>query len=197
MRRGLLIAVVATLLVAGACGGGGGKKTAAGTTTAGSQTRTVQVDNTTDKFNGAFLAYFPKAVTVRPGDTVEFKEHWSGEAHTVTMGSIVEPILQAALKNPNGPPPPGAEKLPTFFPEGQGDVHQNAVQPCFLATGEPPSDPATPCPKTSQPAFNGGQTYYNSGFLPEGDTFKVKLSSDIKPGTYSYYCNLHGPEMSG
>jgi len=25
----------------------------------------------------------------------------------------------------------------------------------------------------------------------------VKLASDIKPGTYSYYCNLHGPQMSG
>ena len=37
--------------------------------------------------------YFPRKVTVRPGDTVEFEQAWTGEAHSVTFGSIVDPVL--------------------------------------------------------------------------------------------------------
>jgi plastocyanin len=119
------------------------------------------------------------------------------------MGTLVEDGLKAVeAAGPNaqnGPPPPAFAKLPTLFPQGPGDAHQNAAQPCFLATGAPPSDDATACSKDQQKQteFTGTQTYFNSGFLPEGDTFKVKLSPDIKPGRYSYYCNLHGPEMTG
>lgn len=191
MRRALLCVVVAVFsLGVAACGG----------SSSGAQSRTVQVDGTSDKFNAAFLQYFPKRVTVHPGDTVDFHENWTGEPHTVTMGTLVESALKAAnAAGPNGPTPPELQKLPTLLPEGPGDVNQNAAQPCYLTTGEPPANPATACSKDqqSQPAFTGTQTYYNSGFLPGGDTYKVKLSSDIKPGTYSYYCNLHGPSMSG
>src|SRR4051794_10957529 len=192
MRRALLCVVVAVFSV-GVAACGSSKSSSA-------QTRKVQVDGTSDKFNAAFLQYFPKRVTVHPGDTVDFHENWTGEPHTVTMGTLVESALKAAQgANPNGPPPPELQKLPTLLPEGPGDANQNAAQPCFLTTGEPPSDTKTACGKDqqSQPDFTGTQTYYNSGFLPEDDTFKVKLSSDIKPGTYSYYCNLHGPDMSG
>jgi plastocyanin len=176
---------------------------ACGSSSSGGATRAVQVDNTTDKYNGAFLAYFPKQVTVHPGDTVDFHENWTGEPHTVTMGTLVEAGLKAIqAAGPaaqQGPPPPAFAKLPTLFPQGPGDVHQNAAQPCFLSTGAPPSDDNTPCPKAQQTKtdFDGNQPYYNSGFLPEGDTFSVKLSPNIKPGEYHYYCNLHGPNMSG
>jgi plastocyanin len=167
----------------------------------GAQTRTVQVDGSTDKFNAAFLAYFPNQVTARPGDTVSFKENWTGEPHTVTMGTLVETGLKAAqAAGPNAQQtPPDFAKLPTLLPQGPGDFQQNAAQPCYLSTGAPPSDPNTPCAKAQQTptAFDGTQTYYNSGFLPEGDTFAVKLSPNIKPGEYHYYCNLHGPDMSG
>jgi len=192
MRRALLCIFVAVLgLGVAACGSN--KSSSA-------QSRTVQVDGTTDKLNAAFLQFFPKRVTVHPGDTVDFHENWTGELHTVTMGTIVESALKAAdAAGPNGQTPPELAKLPTLLPQGPGDVNQNAAQPCFLTNGEPPSDAATACGKDqqNQPDFTGTQTYYNSGFLPEGDTFKVKLSSDIKPGTYRYYCNLHGPSMSG
>ncbi|MBV8559743.1 MAG: hypothetical protein JO050_03155 [Acidimicrobiia bacterium] len=160
----------------------------------------MQVDGTTDKFNAAFLAYFPSRVTVHPGDTVDFHENWSGEPHTVTMGTLVEDGLKAAqAAGPNSPPPPAFAQLPTLLPQGPGDANQNAAQPCFLASGAPPADPNTPCTKDqqNQPEFNGTQTYFNSGWLPEGDTFSVKLASSTKPGTYHYYCNLHGPLMSG
>jgi plastocyanin len=176
---------------------------ACGSSSSGGATRAVQVDGTTDKYNGAFLAYFPKQVTVHPGDTVDFHENWTGEPHTVTMGTLVEDGLKAIqAAGPaaqQGPPPPAFAKLPTLFPQGPGDAHQNAAQPCFLTTGAPPTDDNTPCPKAQQTKtdFTGTQPSYNSGFLPEGDTFSVKLSPDIKPGEYHYYCNLHGPEMSG
>ena len=192
MRRALLCVVVAVFsLGLAACGG---------SSSSSAQSRTVQVDGTSDKFNAAFLQFFPQRVTVHPGDTVDFHENWTGEPHTVTMGTLAEAGLKAAqAAGPNGETPPEMAKLPTLLPEGPGDANQNAAQPCYLTTGEPPSDTKTACSKDqqTQPDFTGAQTYYNSGFLPEGDTFKVKLSSDIKPGTYSYYCNLHGPEMSG
>src|SRR3954471_13922974 len=197
MRRALLCVVVAVLgMGIAACG--------SNKSSASAQSRAVQVDGTTDKFNAAFLEYFPKRVTVHPGDTVDFHENWTGEPHTVTMGTLVDAGLKAVAAIPkdqqqSAPPPAEFAKLPTLLPEGPGDAHQNAAQPCFLTTGEPPADPNTACSKDQQKAtdFTGAQTYYNSGFLPEGDTYKVKLSSDIKPGTYSYYCNLHGPDMSG
>lgn len=202
MRRAILVLVVGLGLVAGACGSS--KKaattaTTAGGATTGPQMRSVEVDGKTDKFNGAFLAYFPNQVTVRPGDTVDFHSVFNGEPHTVTMGTLVETGLAAAQKaDPNGPPPPELASLPTLLPQGPGDAHQNAAQPCFLATGAPPTDQqGTPCPKTAQPAFDGRQTYYNSGFLPGDKNFTVKLADDIAPGTYHFYCNLHGPEMSG
>jgi plastocyanin len=201
MRRALVVGLAGLTLIAGACSSS--KKTSTTATTAGgtsgAQVRDVKVDNKTDKFNGAFLAYFPNQVTVHPGDTVQFQSVYTGEPHTVTMGTLVEKGLAAAQgADPNGPPPPDFASLPTLLPQGPGDAHQNAAQPCFLATGAPPTDDqATPCAKTPQPAFNGTQTYYNSGFLPDGKTFSVKLADDIAPGSYRYYCNLHGPSMSG
>ena len=101
MRRAVLCVVVAVFsLGVAACGGSSGSS---------AQTRTVQVDNTTGKYNGSFLAYFPNDVTVHPGDTVDFHENWTGEPHTVTMGTLVDAGLkavQAAGPNAqNGPPP--------------------------------------------------------------------------------------------
>jgi plastocyanin len=185
MRRALLCVVVAVFTLGlAACGGG--------SSSSGAQKRTVQVDGTTDKYNGAFLAYFPNSVTVRPGDTVDFKEMWTGEPHTVTLGTLAQKNIEAGKSNPNA-----QQSLPNLIP-GE-DFAQNAAQPCYLASGGPPADANTACSKAqqTQPAFDGTQSFYNSGFLPEGDTFSVKLSPNTKPGTYSYFCLLHGPMMSG
>jgi plastocyanin len=65
----------------------------------------------------------------------------------------------------------------------------------------PPSDPKKPCAKRAQPDFTGTQAYYSSGFIPyagnNGNSFDIKLSTNIKPGTYHYYCTVHGPGMQG
>ena len=204
VRRKALIAIVVGLaLIATGCGKSkkSSKKSSKAATEAAA-TRTVNVDGQTDKFNGAFLAYFPNEVQVRPGDTVDFKEIFTGEPHSVTMGTLVEAGLSAAKAvpkdaPPNTPPPAGFASLPTMLPEGPGDANQNGAQPCFLDSEKPPTDVKTACPKVPQPAFNGRQSYYNSGFLPEGKVYSVKLADDITPGAYHYYCNLHGPDMSG
>ena len=192
MRRILFGVLVGVVLLGGACGSSSKKSASSG------QTRTVNVDGTSSQFLGGFLAYFPNQLTVHPGDSVAFKEIWSGEPHTVTMGTLVEAGLSAAnAAGPNKDPGPAYDSLPSLLPQGPGDVNQNAGQPCFLDTGAPPSNAATPCAKTAQPAFNGKQAYYNSGFLAKDSTYTVKLASNIAPGAYHYYCNLHGPTMSG
>jgi plastocyanin len=84
-----------------------------------------------------------------------------------------------------------------MLPNGPGDADQRAVNPCFISTGSLPADAKTACPTVAQPAFDGTQKYYSSGFISKGSDFKMTLASTIKPGTYHYYCNLHGPDMSG
>lgn len=209
MKRVTVLLLLLALALTGACSKKK-KETKAGTsattattakvetTTAANQTLTVNVDGKAPKFNAAFLAYFPNQVTVRPGDTINFKENWTGEPHSVTMGMLIDQTIPAAKQaGPNGKPPAAFENLPVMLPEGPGDANQGAAQPCFLTTGSPPKQGPQACPKAAQPDFNGKQAYYSSGFLPEGKTFAVKLADDIAPGTYNYYCNLHGPDMSG
>jgi plastocyanin len=59
------------------------------------------------------------------------------------------------------------------------------------------------CSKANQvqPDFDGKHAYYSSGLIkPEGkgaNTFDMKIADNAKPGTYFYYCNLHGLTMSG
>ncbi|HVT75994.1 MAG TPA: hypothetical protein VHD87_03110 [Acidimicrobiales bacterium] len=198
----LVGALMATLL--GACGGGG------------STTRTVQVDYRSDDFAGTFRGYFPRNLTVKPGMTVNFHQTWSGEPHTVTFGTLVDEIIQPkllALVNKALPNDLSEDQvtavdpddvhrfeseLPFFF--GDTDINQTAGRPCFLDTAAPPTD-GKPCPKRAQPAFTGRQRYYNSGFIPylgtQGNEFSMKIASNAKPGTYFYYCALHGPGMGG
>src|SRR5207248_1477458 len=143
--------------------------------------------------------YYPNTLKVHAGDTIDFKEVWSGEPHTVTMGKLVDAGLAAQDKaDPHGAPLPAFAKLPSMFPSGQGDLNQNAAQPCFMSGGDPSTIKNNgACPKVTQPAFDGTQAYYSSGFLKKGTTFDVKLAPNIAAGTYRYYCNVHGPEMSG
>ena len=81
----------------------------------------------------------------------------------------------------------------------EGDIAQNVGMPCYLDKGAPPEKSDQACSKTEQrqPDFDGRQSFYNSGIIPyeggNGNTFKVKLADDIEPGTYLFYCAVHGP----
>lgn len=184
------------------------------------QTREVLVDYTHDEFASSFLLYFPRDVTVRPGDRLRFRQEWTGEPHSVTMGTLVDGVMREAmptLERYRGTPfeqipPDELEQVEGLFeqlpPHMLGDeleevVNQNVAQPCYLDEGGPPDDPRTPCTDEQQvqPPFDGRQSYYNSGFIPYegpgGNVYEVTLADDIAPGTYYYYCNVHGPLQYG
>ena len=86
---------------------------------AGPQTFTVSVDGKSPSYNLAADAYFPSALKVHPGDTIQFREVWSGEPHTVTFGTLVdryeEPVRRVAravlhdVHDADGPNDPPAE----------------------------------------------------------------------------------------
>ncbi len=82
MRR-LALAALFTL-AAGACIGGGANE------------QTVLVDFSHDEFASTLIANFPKRVEVLPGDTLVFKQVWTGEAHTVTGGTLVNDTMSEA-----------------------------------------------------------------------------------------------------
>jgi plastocyanin len=263
------VAIVAIALLSGGCAGGSGE-------------RTVLVDYSYDEFATFFAHNFPTQVTVAQGDTVVFKQTWTGEPHTVSGGKIADRVLTDGARwlrffeaydglrargvalpdsqSAEGPNPPkatwaeilktaeGAEQSPlrtqffdsyeqlvkenaplpdrakaagvTFvkvvqdvdkatnklfdkllfaYDEEAGTYRQSVAQPCFLKEGLPPEKPAIPCAKSSrvQPVFDGTHNFYSSGIIPyqgaQGNTYTVKLSPNIKPGKYYFYCAVHGP----
>jgi plastocyanin len=202
-NRLCLSAVVALALLASACGGSDSSSSATTTTSKAPVVKTpanltVEVDGKAPDFHSGFLAYFPKAVQAHPGEEVTFHNNFSGEPHTVTFGTLADAAIAAAAKaDPNAQtPPPEVAKLPELLPQGPGDANQTAAKGCVVDSGELPKDGAG-CTGTDV-AFTGKQAFYNSGYLPPTlDNWKLKLADDIAPGTYNYFCLLHGTQMSG
>lgn len=221
MRR--VLAMLAVVVVLGAACGDDDDTATGPTTTggaeAGPQAVTVEVDGKVDDLPMGAIAYFPDKLTLNPGDTVNFHSNDTGEPHTVTFGTAVDKGLNAfnalpdEIKNADGPPdvatlPEDQKKLvaavealdkelPPLLPDGPGDANQLSANPCFVAGDTPPADTEKACPKTEQPAFDGTQAVYNSGFLPNDETFEMKLADDLAPGTYNYFCLLHRQGMTG
>lgn len=184
-----------------------------GCTSSSSHARTVFTDYNYDQIAGSYLAYFPQTTEVHPGDTVDFRQAWTGEPHTVTLGTAVAPLGAAAAPFVTGKAPVPQDEptdiinasaaLPAIFGNSQSNdtshVNQAGARPCYLASGAIPND--TACPKVPQPAFNGRQVLFNSGIIPYegngGNRFRMKLSTDIAPGSYYYFCLLHGAGMAG
>lgn len=167
-------------------------------------TYTIEVDAfNREAFNLGAIAYFPDELTVHPGATVTFHSTFTGEPHTVTLGTTINSctaaIDKAGSQNEEGPPPKECETIPFFIddfnvPPDKLVVNQAAAQPCFTESGTPGK---TACPKREQPEFTGTQTFYNSGWLADDENFTVRLADGVKPGTYEFFCLLHGPEMRG
>jgi plastocyanin len=264
MRRVAVIAV--SMVLIGACGGSANSE------------RQVLVDYSSDDVTMFLAQNFPKRVSVLPGQTVVFKQTWTGEPHTVTGGGFVTTKLrnggtdllkifngydELRADNPNmvNPEDPGDATVAEFaaglkaakpasrakevldtwekvrggfgwpslvdnppktpfselndkvdevasnlfdtllyaFDDESGKLAQNVAQPCFLDSDLPPRDASKPCTKAQQkqPEFDGTQNVYNSGILryegARGNTFRVKLADNIKPGSYFFYCAVHGP----
>jgi plastocyanin len=168
----------------------------------------VTIDGRGDAVHVALLHYAPDTITAHPGDTIAYRSEFSGEPHTITFGTLVEAAIdvweglpagdRAAVYTDESTPPALAAalaKVPSMRPDESGDINQAASNPCFVATGAPPLDPKEPCAVTDPPPFNGTETFYNSGFVPDGETFKLHLSDDIEPGTYRGFCTMHQTRM--
>jgi plastocyanin len=215
--------VVLTLLV-GACDSGS------------NDAITVRVDYDHDEFATQFIRYFPDSIQVHPGDTVVFRQDWTGEAHTVTFGTRVDEMLgitqplfaeyghlpedqvppevmqayfAAQCSLPvlygceEGPPPEesAAEAPPGEATEAHtGEIDQTIAQPCLVEEGPVPDD-GEPCPTQELGPFDGTEAYFNSGFIGfelDGENiFELKVSDSIAPGTYGFFCSVHGPFHSG
>jgi plastocyanin len=195
---------------------------------------TVLVDYTHDEFATQFIKYFPDHVRVHPGDVITFKQAWTGEPHTVTLGTRVDDLLDVtrALVEEYAHLPEeevpmevfeafcaAEESLPTFYPcmpeeevdapEGddsaaatppEEELNQTIAQPCLVVDGEVPQD-GRPCEVQDLPPFQGTELYYNSGIIPfegpQGNVFEFELSDTIEPGSYSFYCAIHGSFQAG
>jgi plastocyanin len=190
----LSVALVALMsALAGGCGNGsdGGGAAAPGE---GGEERTVLVDYRHDEFASAFLRYYPSKVQVRPGDAVRFKQAWTGEPHSVTMGKVVDSMFEVgerfekydseeeALAGGETPESiasflSAAAPVPGMTAYSGFDIYQPGAQPCYVGAVEdvpkwsdPDTeqvDPAAVCPEGGkvQPAFTGRQGLYNSGFI--------------------------------
>ncbi|HEU0057946.1 MAG TPA: hypothetical protein VFQ08_11890, partial [Gaiella sp.] len=125
----------------------------------------------------ALLQYFPKVLKVKAGTTVNFVNKSSSEVHNIVFGpkAYLEQWGKKTDMLPAGPKAP------------------NQVTP-ILPYG---SDP--------KPLTYAGATTHGNGFfatplaagapipgLPR--SYRVTFST---PGTYKYFCWIHGPDMSG
>src|SRR5687767_4784678 len=108
MRRPVIfIAVAVASLGLVSCGG------TTGGSSGGGETRQVLVDYKHDEFATSMFAYFPASVSVHPGDTVRFRQVWTGEPHSVTfvgpeLNDVLGQVVQLVKKGPPYPeePPP-------------------------------------------------------------------------------------------
>jgi plastocyanin len=199
MRR-LVAAAFGIALIGAACSSGG------------SGERVVRVDYQHDEFASHYWRYFPSTVYAHPGDTVAFKQEWTGEPHTVTLGTrldeLSEEIAELESRFPEDPTPEQeAEGQRSYERMTEGIVFDPyldadaplAARPCYLRSGQPPRDES--CPERTQPSFDGRFSYYSSGFIPpsgpSGNTYRVPLSEDISPGTYNFHCVIHYGYMQG
>lgn len=179
-----------------------------GSDASGADKHLVLVDHTLEEFPTSFFGYFPRVVEAHPGDVIQFRQEWTGEPHTITLGTLAQPLgdeLRDVLVNHKELPDfidTNKYGLPSIFSETDDNsaaIDQRAAQPCYIESGPVPAD-AKDCPKT-QRAFDGTESFYNSGYIPyrgqKRDEFDLPLSSKVKPGSYFYYCVLHGASMGG
>jgi plastocyanin len=185
MRRMTVVMAVVALVAAG-CGGGS-------SSSGSGQQRTVLLDYKHDEFAGSFLRFYPETVKVRQGDTVRFKQSWSGEPHSVTAGALVDAMfgyatifekyqsVEEALAG--GETQETVDKVVSTFTRipGMTDrdqaIYPAGAEPCYVAndadvpafsTADDQILMGVACPTHGQPQpkFNGSQALYNSGFIP-------------------------------
>jgi plastocyanin len=99
----------------------------------------VLVDYEHDEFATQFIRYFPDRLQAHPGDTITFRQAWTGEPHTVALGTLVDevlsttrPLLEEYGHLPDEEIPEevftayfeAEGKLPTFYQPPEGEQEQ-------------------------------------------------------------------------
>jgi plastocyanin len=129
---------------------------------------TIRAGN--DKAGIATIAFFPGEKTVKVGDTVT----WDLSPRTTEIHNIAFA------------PEDYAKNLARSFIGPQG------LDPMTAYPSEAPGTPLV------FDATNHGNGYLNTGILDPMDEFPDEASITFtKPGTYTYYCIVHGAEMKG
>jgi plastocyanin len=131
---------------------------------------TIRAGN--DKKGIAAIAFFPAEKTVKVGQPVTFEmSRHSTEIHNVAFGpEAYVKELAAKLLGPQG------------------------LDPMTAYSSEPPGTPLV---------YDGathGNGYFNTGILDPENATPFPQSATVtftKPGTYTYYCVVHGAEMKG
>jgi plastocyanin len=144
------------LLLIGACASGSG------------EALTVRVDYDHDEFATQFIKYFPDSIQVHPGDTIIFRQDWTGEAHTVTFGtkvnevlSITKPLLEEWGHVPPDQVPP--EVLGAYF------AAECSVPVLFGCEEGPPEEESTSEEATEvEPTGEINQTIAQPCLIEEG-----------------------------
>ena len=122
------------------------------------------------------LAFLPRVLRVKAGTTVNFPNKAPSEPHNLVFGppKYVEKIAKQTDLLPQGPKSP------------------NQVTP-FLPFATDP-----------KPYTYGGKTMHGNGFfvteLTSGAPIGLPRASRVTfstPGTYKYFCWIHGPDMGG
>jgi len=149
------------------------------TTAAGTPVPANTVFAGVDAGQTTLLAFLPATLTVPVGTTVNFTDMSPSEPHNEGFGpqSWIDGFMGQSDIFPS---PGGANQAPPLFIYGSGPpgsyVHTGSNHGNgFLAPGltdDKPGDPPNGLPQTNRITFT-------------------------KPGTYHYYCLLHGPDMSG
>lgn len=124
----------------------------------------------------SLFAYYPKVLKVKAGTTVNFVNKAPSEVHNIVFGP--KKYLQQWGKK--------TDLMP------QGPSSPNQVTPILPYGTDPKSVP-----------YEGNATHGNGFFatpLTAGAPIGIPRSSKVKfttPGTYHYFCWIHGPDMSG
>ena len=127
--------------------------------------------------NVALLQYFPKVLKVKAGTTVNFVNKSSSEVHNIVFGprAYLEQWGKKTDMQPQGPTSP------------------NQVTP-ILPYGSDPN------PLTYAGATTHGNGFFATPLAAGAPIPGLPRSSRVKfstPGTYKYFCWIHGPDMSG
>jgi plastocyanin len=124
----------------------------------------------------SLFAYYPNVLKVKAGSTVSFVNRSPSEVHNIVFGpkKYVQQWGKKTDLMPQGPNSP------------------NQVTPILPYGTDPKPE-----------AYDGASTHGNGFFatsLTAGAPIGLPRSSKVKfttPGTYHYFCWIHGPDMSG